>query len=242
MSKTNKRIYALDEIRGVFYILMALYHLLYDLQFIFGVDVPLFVSVGMRLQPLIPLGFCIITGISCNLTRHNLLRGFKVFGCGLLVTAATYIFMPDMFVAFGVLSMLGVSLVIIGLLSHVLHDLPPLPTTIASAVFFVALYVLVYVLPTPVFITNSSYFESGALFLVGFPAPGFVSADYFPLLPWLFAVVFGHSLGRIILPKLPQWTYQKHSTPLTFLGKHGLIFYILHQPVIYGILHLIFML
>ncbi len=235
----KRRIEILDETRGFFYLLMALYHLLYDLVFIFRVDIPLFVSVGMELQPLIPLGFCILTGLSCTLSNRNIKRGAIILAGGVAVTISTLIFMPTLPVWFGVLSMLGTNVIIIGLLGGLLKKIKAALGIIVSTGLFLLLYFAIYLSPRPQFITHSFLFDSCVFMLVGYPAPGFASSDYFPLVPWLFAVLFGYFLGRIILHKMPEWTYKKHIPPLGFIGRHGLIFYLLHQPVIYGVLYLI---
>ena len=78
------------------------------------------------------------------------------------------------------------------------------------------------------------------LYPLGLTAPGFHSADYFPLLPWFFlfliGTVFGgwclaHRDNRILTAPLPG--------PLTWPGQHSLLIYVLHQPVLYGACYLI---
>lgn len=70
----------------------------------------------------------------------------------------------------------------------------------------------------------------------GFAPRGFYSSDYFPLLPWVFlfwAGVFLHwALGRHRMEPL-----RRSVCPGTgVLGRHSLVAYLLHQPVIYGLL------
>ena len=74
------------------------------------------------------------------------------------------------------------------------------------------------------------------LYPLGFPGPGFSSADYFPLLPWLFLFLVGAALGgwcldhresRLLTAPLPR--------ALTFPGRRSLLIYLLHQPVLYGV-------
>ena len=78
--------------------------------------------------------------------------------------------------------------------------------------------------------------ENRWLYPVGFMYQGFSSADYFPLMPWLFLFIMGTVLGgwclknrenRILTAPLPA--------PMTFLGRHSLLIYLIHQPVLYGL-------
>ena len=74
----------------------------------------------------------------------------------------------------------------------------------------------------------------------GFFPRGFFSTDYFPLLPWLFLFWAGYFLhfcmGRARMEPLRRSV----CAPLGWLGRHSLGIYLLHQPVIYGVLLLLF--
>ena len=70
---------------------------------------------------------------------------------------------------------------------------------------------------------------------LGFPGPGFRSADYFSLLPWLFLFWTGWFLYTL----RPQEGRRERRLPLAAdLGRHSLLVYLLHQPAIYGALWL----
>ena len=76
---------------------------------------------------------------------------------------------------------------------------------------------------------------------LGFPKSGFFSADYVPVIPWLFLFFFGYFLYKIF----ERYGWLKALSfvsvkPLEFVGRHALPIYVLHQPVIYGALYLIF--
>ena len=73
---------------------------------------------------------------------------------------------------------------------------------------------------------------------LGFPYPSFVSSDYFSLLPWLLLFWTGYHLYRLRpeTPALPDIRLPG----LMAMGRHSLVIYLLHQPVIYGLLALIF--
>lgn len=75
----------------------------------------------------------------------------------------------------------------------------------------------------------------------GVPGPNFFSADYFPLIPWLFLFLAGTVIGVPIKQnKFPQWFYELKVPFFAPAGRHTLLIYIAHQPIIYGLLVLIF--
>lgn len=79
-------------------------------------------------------------------------------------------------------------------------------------------------------------YETNWLCWLGVYSPTFQSADYFPLLPWIFVFFGGVFLGRYARAgKFPKWTYRRHVPFLSFFGRHALVLYVVHQPVFLGI-------
>ena len=66
--------------------------------------------------------------------------------------------------------------------------------------------------------------------LLGFPPADFFSTDYFSLLPWFFLFLTGWFLFRL----RPEET--RRVPVVTAMGRRSLLIYMLHQPVIYGLL------
>ena len=76
---------------------------------------------------------------------------------------------------------------------------------------------------------------------LGFPGPGFFSTDYFSLAPWLFLFLSGYFLYRLCGEKILDAAARvPDCRPLSALGRRSLAVYLLHQPVIYGALYLLF--
>ena len=74
---------------------------------------------------------------------------------------------------------------------------------------------------------------------LGFPGPGFFSTDYFSLLPWLFLFLAGYFLHRLCAPALERADPDiLRCRPLCALGRWSLPVYMIHQPVVYGVLTL----
>jgi uncharacterized membrane protein len=75
---------------------------------------------------------------------------------------------------------------------------------------------------------------------LGITSPSFSSYDYFPLVPWLGIFLIGAALGKTVYAgrrSLLPW-----HLPPTFVnaaGRHSLLIYIVHQPVIMGVLYVL---
>ena len=74
----------------------------------------------------------------------------------------------------------------------------------------------------------------------GFYPWWFYSTDYFALLPWLFLFWAGYFLYGVIGRQRMEPLRCSVCPPLGWLGRHSLLLYLLHQPVIYGVLLVVF--
>lgn len=245
-NRKKDRIFFIDEVRGFAIACMVVYHLFYDLVVIFGVDFPFFYSQTLFYLVDVFVGiFVFISGTSSEFSRNNLKRGIICFSLGLVMTIATLIFMYEKRIIFGILHMLGVCMIIYALVSPLLKKIKPALLIAISAFLFIITYNITqgYIsffglgeIMLPIGIYNL-----GFLFPFGFISSDFYSGDYYSLFPWLFCFIGGTAFGRIIKQKnLSPFFYKKHSKPLAFMGRNTLLIYILHQPIIYGVLYLIF--
>lgn len=168
-----------------------------------------------------------------------------VFGCGALVTAVTLIFMPADVVWFGVLTLLGSAMIITGLLEKWLEKVPPVVGLAGSFFLFYFtrhaadgyLQLGHWLITLPGFL-YANYFTA----YLGFYPFGFFSADYFPLIPWLFLFWTGFYLYHLVGKERLEPLHRSVCPPLGWLGRNSLMLYLLHQPVIYGVLTVVFLL
>nr|WP_252264407.1 heparan-alpha-glucosaminide N-acetyltransferase domain-containing protein [Faecalibacterium prausnitzii] len=223
---------------------MMLYHGCWDLVNLFGIQADWYYGLpGHLWQQSICWVFILLSGFCVQLGHHTLRRGAQVFGAGALVTAVTLLFMPEDRVVFGVLTLLGSAMLLTGLLEKPLRRIPPAAGFAISAVLFALTRNV-----------SAGYLGFGSLRLwlpqtlyanyvtayFGFYPWWFYSTDYFALLPWLFLFWAGYFLYGIVGRQRMEPLRCSVCPPLGWLGRHSLLLYLLHQPVIYGVLLVVF--
>ena len=241
-SKVSANRYALlDELRGLDLISMMCYHGLWDVVFLFGVQLPWYTGMSGHLwQQSICWVFILLSGFCLPMGHHPYKRGALVFGAGALVTAVTVLFMPEDVVLFGVLTLLGSAMVITALLEKALRKIPPAVGAVVSAALFGLTYhaQLGYLgfgdgwVQLPRFLYQNLFTA-----YLGFYPEGFFSTDYFPLVPWLFLFWVGFFLYHLIGRERMEPLRRSICPALGWLGRHSLVVYLLHQPVLYGVLN-----
>ena len=125
-----------------------------------------------------------------------------------------------------------------------LKKIPP----VAGAAAFAFLFLITYHVPERILGIRAlglcvplpdGWYTNKFLSIFGFLAPGFFSADYFPIIPFIFAFFCGHFLGYW-LDRIPEALRRPHCRPLGWMGRHSLIIYLAHQPMILCVMMLIF--
>ncbi len=236
-----ERYQEIDLVRGIALVMMIIFHTLFDLNFfgIFSVDV--YTGFWRFFAYATATLFLCVVGISLVISRARaaryldastlakkfIFRGAGIFCLGLLVTVVTWWYLHDGFVVFGILSLIGVAVM-------------------CSPLFFGfgkknALLGLLVIVIGWAFATIT-----GPIWLlpVGIHPATFWSVDYTPLFPWFGVVIIGIALGNALypggvrsftLPQLPKTAI----APLVFMGRHSLLIYLVHQPLILAVLFLI---
>lgn len=139
--QTAARYRLLDELRGLDLISMMLYHGMWDVVFLFGVAQKWYTGrPGFVWQQSICWVFILLSGFCLPLGHHPFRRGAVVFGAGALVTAVTLLFLPEDVVWFGVLTLLGSSMLLTAALDPLLRRVPPAVGVAVSALLFWVTY------------------------------------------------------------------------------------------------------
>lgn len=239
------RIYIVDTVRGLAIVSMIFYHACYDAVVFFNISLPWYFSQGGFIwQQTILWTFVIVSGCSAHFSRSSVRRGLIVFGAGMLVTLVTYIATPDEAIYFGVLHFFGLAMIVFGLLKAAWTRISPIAGLCMALLLFVITYSLPdgylgvlgwELLPLPEIPYSTKF-----LFWLGFPNITFVSADYVPLLPWFFLYLGGYYLWSILKKShfIEAWGWFR-LPGIDWLGRHSLVIYLLHQPLLMGIFMLL---
>ena len=243
----KQRLHFLDALRGFTLTNMIAFHGLWNLVFLFGIRLSWYTGTpGYLWQQAICWTFITLSGFCWSFSRNHLKRGLLVFAGGLIVTAVTCIAMPDSRIVFGVLTCIGSCMLLLIPAEKLLRKVPAAAGLVLSFVLFVLLrnvdsgslgFEGWVICPLP-----ESLYRNLLTAYLGFPHRTFFSTDYFPLLPWFFLFVTGYFLFRLLdEKKLNERLFAKGNVPvLNWLGRHSLIVYLLHQPVLYGLSLLFF--
>lgn len=240
---SRSRMAVLDTLRGLALLSMAMYHLCYNLDSIFGVSLPWFYSAGAALWQLVTSGmFLLLAGMCTHFTRYPARRALRVGVAAALITLATLLFVPHELIVFGILHCMTWCLLIYAGGQRLLQRIPPRLGLVLCVLLYAATFHVPqgYLLFAPVSVAlPAEWYLSYWLSVLGFRSPDFYSADYFPLLPNLFVFLAGHYLGSW-LPRLSGHIKTWSVRPFAFLGRHSMTVYLLHQPILFGILWLAF--
>lgn len=243
MKNTLKsRFWEIDFLRGLAVIIMIIYHIFFNLN-IFG-DYSFNTSSGLWLimGRTAAIVFLTLVGISLYLSCSREIKlfgkkppfikffkkGVTIFSWGLIITLLTWIFIRDNFIIFGILHLIGLSIII------------------SYPILKLQRYNLFFAVPWIFggFFLRKQTFNYPSLLWLGFIPGNYSSYDYYPLLPWFGFVLLGISLGDIFYRNyvrkinLPDYSNLVFIKEIAILGHYSLLIYLIHQPIIILILQL----
>ncbi|MDP2691285.1 MAG: heparan-alpha-glucosaminide N-acetyltransferase [bacterium] len=234
--KSHSRFLELDVWRGLAIIGMIVFHFAFLLNYLSLVVINTGVGGLHLLARLVQWSFLLLVGIGLQLSyqktiarnkakgdflKKNLIRGLMVLVCALVITLATALVIPEQYVRFGILHVIGVSMLLLGLIA----DRPKLALFISILIVFL----------TPIIFNQPTNIE--VLVIFGFIPKGFQTIDYFPLFPWMAVPALGIFLGSFFYRN-----FQRRFKPLPIslpgsssfasLGKKSLLIYMVHVPIL----------
>ncbi|MBI5225750.1 DUF1624 domain-containing protein [Candidatus Micrarchaeota archaeon] len=230
-----QRLWELDVTRGIAVVLMVFYHLLFDLNYM-GLAVLDFQHPPLLiLQRLVAFLFLSLVGVSLVLTRlkgvtavENAKRAAGLFGIALLITAATFVYPGSQggMIVFGIIHFIAVAV----LLGYFFTRLPQWFNLAAG----------VSVLGAGFWLSSLPPVSTPWLLWLGLPPIGFYTLDYYPLIPWFGVVLIGIFTGQVMdpfsKPISGKVAMPKLLAGFSYLGRNALVVYLVHQPILFGLL------
>jgi len=222
---------------------MICYHFIFDLAYFGAYSENMYRTSWQLVARSIGTTFILVMGVSLTLRYSQLeakldrkqlflkylRRGAVLFGWGMVITAVTYFVVGRGYVVFGILHLLGVSAIL---------AFPFLRSRWASLVGgVVALGVGVYL--------GGTKMLAPWLLWLGVPQFGRYMVDYYPVFPWLGFALLGIFAGLTLYPRgvrrfaLADLSQRAPVRALAFLGRHSLFIYLIHQPILFGVLILV---
>ncbi len=230
---TRGRVDAIDALRGFAVVAMIAYHFAFDLRY-FGVTHTDFehAPAWLAARTSIVTAFLLLVGVSLALAGargvayvHYLRRVGRIAVCALLVSAASYALFAQTFIYFGVLHAIAV----VSLCAWPLRARPRAALVAGLAIIAAGLLV------------TDPLFDSRPLSIFGFMTHKPATEDYVPMFPWAGVVLVGVAAGHWLQRRAYAPVHAAARAPalFAFLGRHSLAVYMLHQPILLGLLWLV---
>ena len=228
ISDVQSRFISIDALRGFAIMLMMVYHVSFDLNYYGWLHQDFnHATFWLSARAFIVSLFLVLTGISLVLNAQRTgsisywRRQAKLLAACIAVSLGSYLIFPQSFIFFGILHFI--------LLASFLGRL---------CVRFYYANLLAALLCLGISY-SSPLFNAPLLQWLGFMTYKPYTEDYVPLFPWFGVVLLGIFLGRLIIAH-PGWLSRDYKVqPLALAGRYSLAIYLLHQPVLLGVLSLV---
>lgn len=240
------RIAEVDVLRGAAVLLMASFHLAFDLAAYFSVPLQIYSGAWYWIGRISAVMFMFIAGVASTLGTRAIRRGLIVLAAALLVTLVSIPTMGENYIRFGILHFFGTLMILKGLADKIFKTWRA--RLVAACVFALASWWL------GIIVRGAPSVGTPLLLAIGLTYEGFSSFDYYPLFPSAAYFCLGIAAGLVVYRRkrslLRMDISQRQQSiakevvrtvlrPFAFLGRHSLVVYLVHQPLILGVLFLL---
>ena len=222
----KQRLHYLDVTRGIAIILMVIYHFSFDLDNFNYINIDMDNDIAWRgFRAFIVTLFLTTMGISLALTHHKGIcwaclkkRTLFLGGAAVLVSLGSYLQFPQTWIYFGILHFIllasWLGLFFIG--KPWLALITALVILIGSSLGWLHTHALFNVLQAPLHL------------------PTHYTEDLVNIFPWFAPVLIGIFIVGKGWHVYPQLTPNILSNKVALLGRHSLLIYLIHQPILFG--------
>lgn len=219
----NRRIFEIDFLKVTAIILMIIFHFIYDLNEFVGLDINYQFGFWYWLGRVAAVLFIFLAGINSGFSKNPIKHGMIVFSCGMIVTLISLIMFKEEFVRFGILHFLGISMMLFPLLKRLNNGILIIFALVTGILF--SFDTFIYNTKVIVFLEN----------IFGRP-----SIDYYPLFPYLSLFILGIlAYKSFYYKKKSIFNLYTKSKTILIISKYSLLIYLIHQPIILGIIFII---
>ena len=233
--KISQRMYEIDLLRAFAVLCMIIFHIAFDLESLHIYDFVLGEYPWNFMARFAQITFIFLAGMTYMLSYEKHLlsekgrviwgqfkHAFLFFGFAMIISLITWILFRDQAVKFGILHFFAVATIL---------TIPLSRLKIWNGVL--GILVLVSSLWIPKFDASWWFYPFG----VNLQAP--TDLDYFPLFPWYGLFLLGVGFASVLIRFWTRHIYTPifRNAFLEKIGRKSLVIYLLHQPIIWGILH-----
>ncbi|MBV8848689.1 MAG: DUF1624 domain-containing protein [Methylobacteriaceae bacterium] len=232
------RIPLIDAVRGAALLAMFVFHLTWDLSYFGYIDSQIVFERAFKIfGDTIGSTFLGLAGASLVLAHAPDFRARAywrhvavIVAAAAAVSLATYVFIPEGFVFFGILHCIALACLI------------ALPFLFLP--WWAAAFVAVLAIAAPRLFVSPT-FDAPMWWWTGLSTFEPRTNDYRPILPWLGVLLCGVALMKIgdrfaLREFLARWQPRNLlSRGIVFGGRHSLAIYLLHQPIFFGLVALL---
>lgn len=246
--QTATRFWEVDTLRGVAIVMMIIFHLMWDLwAYQVMPDLVLYAGFWKYFQRTTASLFIVLVGVSMTLSyraavrakgsaeglfRKFLLRGLKIIGIGVAVAVVMWA-AGNGFAHIGVLQLIGFSII---------AGYPFLRFKWLNLILWVLFNVVGGIF---LMVSKLGLIDTVWTVFFGLTPRTYGPPDFFPIFPWFGVVLLGIFIGNTAYDDsgrrfpLPEWGDFFLFRGLQFLGRHSLLIYVIHQPILIVLLGLL---